>query len=286
MNEAEPSPNPPSLAKGVPGIAQSLALCALFFGITFVVGVTLRLLSRFTGVSLDMSSWFLVPQVIAWPVTIWIGLRWSKVPIRETLPLTPFPIRIVPALVIASVGADILLVAAAVLIPMPEAIKSMVKEAAESSKLTQFLGAVLMAPLAEELFFRGLVLRGYLGRYSTTKAVWASAVLFAAYHLNPWQAVVVLPLGLGFAWLFLRTGSLVPGILAHATVNFWSTFLLRPLALALGYDDKAFEALGHFPPSILAVGGTMAGIGGFVLWRQLTKSRRDRKIGSGFGDGD
>jgi membrane protease YdiL (CAAX protease family) len=142
---------------------------------------------------------------------------------------------------------------------------------AGSSKLALFFSSffsdVLVAPLAEEFFFRGLVLRGYLGRYSMTKAAWASAVFFAVFHLNPWQAVVVLLPGLGFTWLFLRTGSLVPGILSHATVNFSVSFLL-----ALGYDLEA----SHCPPSLLAIAGAMAGIGGFFLWRQLAKPPNER----------
>ena len=217
----------------------------------------------------------MVQQVIAWPLTLWVGLRWSKVSFREACPLTTFPVRIVPALLIASFGVTILLLAAASLIPMPEALKkSMAQGMAGSSKLALFFPAVLVAPLAEELFWRGLVLRGFLGRYSITKAVWASAVLFAVFHLNPWQAVVALPFGLSFAWLFLRTGSLVPGILGHVTANFSTNFLLPPLAIALGYDSEALKALGHFPPSILAIGGAMAGIGGFFLWRQLAKTSK------------
>ena len=269
MVEAEPSLNPPQLAKCIPGIRQSLALCALYFGLYAV----LTLAFQIAHVSLDMFWSLLVVQVIAWPLILWIGLRWSRVSFRQACPLTRFPVRIVPALLMASFGATILLLPIAGLIPMPEAIK---KELAEgitgSSKLSFFFSIVLAAPLGEELFFRGWILRGYLGRYSARKAVWASAILFALFHLNPWQAVVALPLGLGFAWLFLRTGSLIPGILGHATVNFSTNFLLAPLALALGYDDEAMKALDHYPTSMLALGSAMAIIGGLVLWRQLAGS--------------
>jgi len=279
MNQAEPSPNLPPLAKCVPGIAQSLALCGLYWGVSIAVTIALLLLQRFANVPMS-SGW--VQLVIAWPLTFWVGLRWSKVSFRQACPLTRFPVRIVPALLIASFGVIILVNAAASLIPRPEAPliiplpealtkKDMSESMAGSSKLALFFSSffsdVLVAPLAEEFFFRGLVLRGYLGRYSMTKAAWASAVFFAVFHLNPWQAVVVLLPGLGFTWLFLRTGSLVPGILSHATVNFSVSFLL-----ALGYDLEA----SHCPPSLLAIAGAMAGIGGFFLWRQLAKPPNER----------
>ena len=270
MNEADPSTNPPALEKCVPGIAQSLGLSALFYLMVGAVASALSILGRFGGVSLDMFSSLLVQQVIAWPLALWAGLRWGRVHFREACPLKRFPVRIVPAIFIATFGTTILLLATATLIPMPEAFKeAMAQGMAESSKPAIFFSVVLLAPLAEELFFRGLVLRGYLGRYSVSKAVWASAVLFALFHLNPWQAVVALPLGLGFAWLFLRTGSLVPGILGHATANFSANYLYPPLALSLGYDTKALEALGNYPPSMLSIGFAMAGVGGLILWWQL-----------------
>ena len=266
MDEAQPSLNPPRLAKSIPGIRQSLTLGALYLALYIAVTLAFQI----AHVPLGMFWSLLVVQVIAWPLILWIGLRWSRVSFREACPLTRFPVRIVPALLIVSFGATILLLAGAGLIPMPEAMeKGLTESITGSSRLSLFFSVVLGAPLGEELFFRGWVLRGYLGRYSAGKAVWASAILFALFHLNPWQAVVALPLGLAFAWLFLRTGSLLPGILGHATVNFSTNFLLSPLALALGYNDDAMKALGHFPTSMLALGGAMAIIGGLILWRQL-----------------
>jgi membrane protease YdiL (CAAX protease family) len=270
MNEVVPALNPPPTGKCVPGIAQSLTLSALYFAIYIAVTLALQV----AHVSLGMFSSLLIIQVISWPLILWVGLRWSRVSFRQACPLTRFPVRIVPALLIASFGATILLLSIAGLIPMPEAIKKEVTEGITGgSKLCLFFSLVLAAPLGEELFFRGWILRGYLGRYSARKAVWASAILFALFHLNPWQAVVALPLGLGFAWLFLRTGSLIPGILGHATVNFSTNFLLSPLAHALGYDDDAKKALDHLPTSMLALGSAMAIIGGLIggliLWRQL-----------------
>ena len=64
-----------------------------------------------------------VPQLIAWFVTIRLGLHWSGVPLTTACPLRPFPLRIVPALLVASFGATILLLEMASWIPMPESIR-------------------------------------------------------------------------------------------------------------------------------------------------------------------
>ena len=106
--------------------------------------------------------------------------------------------------------------------------------------------------------------------------MWASAILFAMFHLNPWQAVTALPLGIWFAWMVLRTGSVLPGILGHAMVNCTGFFLLGWIAQAWGYSAEEFIELAHLPLSMLAVGGAMTVLGGYILWRQLASipSRR------------
>jgi uncharacterized protein len=284
MSQIETSPGPSVLPKRVPGIAQSIALWALYAGVAAVATIALYLLSRLAGVSVDMFSYALVQQIIAFPIVLWVGLRWSKASFREAYRLTRFPIRIVPALFVAVFGSTILVIAAASLIPMPEVIqKFMAQAVADRRRLTFFIPIVLLAPVGEELFFRGLVLRGFLGRYSVTKAVWASALLWTVAHPNPWQALGALPLGLVFAWLAVRTGSLIPSIIGHMIANFSPNYVFPPLALALGGDAEAINA-DHFPPTMLAIGAAMAGIGGFVLWRQLTRlpmTETPNTIGSG-----
>jgi membrane protease YdiL (CAAX protease family) len=246
-----------------------MGLCALFFGVFIVVALLLEPFQR-AGLPLDTFSTLLIQQIVAWSVTIWAALRWAGVSFREACPLRPFPVRVVPALLLASFGATILLLEVAGWIPMPKELRDAFAEmSSESTTLTLLLPVVVVAPVAEELFFRGQVLRGYLGRYKTTTAVWASAVLFAMFHLNPWQAIVALPLGAAYAWLTIRTGSLLPGMLSHALVNFSTNFLLVPLAVFLGVDPDKWIETAHLPPAMLLIGGAATAVGGFILWRQL-----------------
>jgi len=79
--------------------------------------------------------------------------------------------------------------------------------------------AVLIAPLTEEFVFRGLILRGLLGRWRPVAAITASAALFAATHLNPAQAPVALLLGVILGWIYVRTRSLGLCVLGHALNN-------------------------------------------------------------------
>jgi membrane protease YdiL (CAAX protease family) len=82
-----------------------------------------------------------------------------------------------------------------------------------------FVVVALVAPFAEELLFRGLgfsLLRPLLGEWPTIIAI---GVSFGLYH-GLVEALPELALfGCALAWLRARTGSVYPGMLAHATFN-------------------------------------------------------------------
>ena len=79
-----------------------------------------------------------------------------------------------------------------------------------------------LAPLAEEIVFRGAILRTLLGIMSKKNhwvAIMISAAIFGAVHGNQAQFVNALLMGLILGWMYYRTGSLVPGILLHWVNN-------------------------------------------------------------------
>lgn len=80
----------------------------------------------------------------------------------------------------------------------------------------------IMAPLAEEIVFRGAILRSLLAMMSKKNhwvAILISAALFGVVHGNAAQFIHALLAGLLLGWMFYRTKSLVPGILMHWVNN-------------------------------------------------------------------
>jgi membrane protease YdiL (CAAX protease family) len=78
----------------------------------------------------------------------------------------------------------------------------------------------LMAPLAEELVFRGAILRSLLKWNSRPwVAIVISAVLFSAAHMNPAQMPHTFLIGLLLGWMYWRTNSIVPGVAFHWVNN-------------------------------------------------------------------
>ncbi|MGH8870427.1 MAG: lysostaphin resistance A-like protein [Acidimicrobiia bacterium] len=108
------------------------------------------------------------------------------------------------------------------------------------ARLTAMVTAVVLAPVTEELVFRGVLLKALEGRARRTIMV-ATALVFAAFHmlgLDPDRilqaAAVVLPqlfiVGLVLAWLTLRSKRLGPAIFIHSGFNLLAAvvFLLLP----------------------------------------------------------
>jgi membrane protease YdiL (CAAX protease family) len=78
---------------------------------------------------------------------------------------------------------------------------------------------VVFAPIAEELFFRGIVFNAWLREAGRIWAYVGSAALFAAIHLSLESLLPIFLLGLALAWVYQRTGTLLAPITMHATVN-------------------------------------------------------------------
>jgi membrane protease YdiL (CAAX protease family) len=110
----------------------------------------------------------------------------------------------------------------------------------------------VMAPLAEELLFRGFVFPALLPRLGLIVAALVSGAIFGGIHITNYigdptnlaaaSVVTLVTLGTVFALLFWKTGSLLPCIALHAINNSiaygvmqdwtWEIAILMPAALA------------------------------------------------------
>jgi membrane protease YdiL (CAAX protease family) len=79
---------------------------------------------------------------------------------------------------------------------------------------------VVIAPIAEEVFFRGYALGGFAKRGLANRGLLITSALFAAVHLDALAFGPLLVAGLILGGLRLKTGSLVAPIAAHAMNNF------------------------------------------------------------------
>lgn len=93
--------------------------------------------------------------------------------------------------------------------------------------------ASLLAPLVEEVVFRGFLFGGLRARLSPGWAAVVSGAIFGAVHLQPYAFPVLFLLGVLLALLYHRSGSLWPAILMHFCINFFAV-LVQYVALSQG----------------------------------------------------
>jgi membrane protease YdiL (CAAX protease family) len=163
-------------------------------------------------------------------------------------------------------------------LPMPDFMAELLKDVI-SGGFGMALVLVVVAPLTEELLFRGLILRGLLQRYGTVPAVMLSALLFALVHANPYQFASAITMGVFLAWLLVRTRSLWPCIIAHALFN------CHGIVLPILTDTFGFEIRGYTgtpgdgpvmfqPPWFDALGLVLVGLG---VWTAALTYRNARR---------
>jgi len=276
LPSSAPPPLPEAAAPSLPaGIGKVLLLCCAFYGITIFGTIVDETFAAFTGIKAQPVVSLTVQLMVAWPLTLWISARLTNRPWKALYSLGPFPKSYCLPSLLAGFGLCILLSELASFIPMPPFIEEFFLKLLQGNRFFAFLGVCLVAPIMEELFFRGFVLRSFLERYSLPKAVIVSSFLFAVFHLNPWQAIVAFGIGLLNAWLVLRTGSVVPGMLVHFATNFTSAFLLFALAALFGFSPEDLVHHDHFPWQILAV-GIVATVCGLLWLLKLKPTASDR----------
>lgn len=82
-----------------------------------------------------------------------------------------------------------------------------------------FALSVVLAPVIEEIVFRGVLFPALKKRYGIVVGIFVSSFVFTLVHINPVQMLSVLPLGMYLAVMYHRTGSIYPGMILHATWN-------------------------------------------------------------------
>ena len=85
----------------------------------------------------------------------------------------------------------------------------------------------IIAPLGEELFFRGFAYRCFRTRWGPAVGAAASAALFALVHLHPVGLLPIFVVGCALAYLYERTGSLVAPFTLHAANNIAALLVLH-----------------------------------------------------------
>jgi hypothetical protein len=88
-----------------------------------------------------------------------------------------------------------------------------------SSPWWLLVAGIVVAPVVEEIFFRGFVFAGLAKQYGWRPGAVGSSILFALIHFQPLAILPIFVLGLIFAYLYYRSRSIWPAVLMHVATN-------------------------------------------------------------------
>ncbi len=122
-----------------------------------------------------------------------------------------------------------------------------------------YFSVCMLAPLMEEIVFRGAMIRALKNTFASMKngewiAISISALLFALAHLNPAQIPHAFVVGLLLGWLFVKTGSIVPGVIVH-WINNSISYVFVNMFPWLPVDAKLAEYFGGNNTTVLMAVG-------------------------------
>lgn len=104
--------------------------------------------------------------------------------------------------------------------PPPQAVVEIyLKKSTESFIVFFTFFVAVLGPLFEEIFFRGFAYAAFRARFGAGLAMVVTAFIFSALHLSLAAFIPVFFLGLYLAYLYEKTGSLVPSMTAHVLHN-------------------------------------------------------------------
>ncbi len=110
--------------------------------------------------------------------------------------------------------------------PPPQPVVEMyLKESTEKYLIFFTFFVALVGPVIEEIFFRGFTYKAFRTRFGVKAAILASSAIFALLHMNFIAFVPIFFLGIFLAYLYEKTGSLVPSMTVHMLHNLIMVFL-------------------------------------------------------------
>ena len=106
-------------------------------------------------------------------------------------------------------------------------------------RLLTVLTNVIMAPVMEEVVFRGFMIKRLLPEFSRRRAVLISTGFFALCHIYPIWILYAFGMGMMLAWIALRENNIFYSIIFHVGFNL-SAFLISLINLSDGFRDFLF----------------------------------------------
>jgi uncharacterized protein len=209
-----------------PTFWQAANLVVLYIFIQTLIDFPLAIYDYQNGTDWMNEPWIKAPVfIISTVLILYLGYRYSGMEFGKVFPIKRFNLFVVPAMILAFEGLLYFLNEIEIqmdkVLPPPAWFMELFAKLFDSNLGVWggIMRVVIIAPIVEELIFRGVIMSGFIRNYKAAYAIFFSALLFALFHLNPWQFPATFMLGLMLGWLRIRTGSILACIAGHAIHN-------------------------------------------------------------------
>lgn len=128
----------------------------------------------------------------------------------------------------------------------------------------------VLAPIMEEVLFRGILLEAVREKYSSGRAIVVSALMFGVIHIIPQQVVNAFVIGLILGFIYVRTNSLWPVIIIHALNNAMAYVIMQwsdganITVRSLIENDTIYAVVYGVALAVFATSG-------YMVWRSIEK---------------
>jgi membrane protease YdiL (CAAX protease family) len=145
-----------------------------------------------------------------------------------------------------------------------EQISELIVDATGWERAVGILSVCVAAPICEELLFRGTILQEQRKAEKATTALVINGILFAAFHINPISGPGLAILGAFLAHITIRSGSVIPAIVAHAAINTTNAVIMP----AIMPSSAEAETAASIPEILMMVAG-LAALSALLWWGTL-----------------
>ncbi|HAV23745.1 MAG: hypothetical protein A2X67_05575 [Ignavibacteria bacterium GWA2_55_11] len=136
----------------------------------------------------------------------------------------------------------------AILGPIKEIIQAMMKTLVSADSTAEFMFVVVVVSVVpavvEESYFRGLLQYVFAKAWNPLGGALVTGAIFGLYHLNPFDALGLVGLGMFLGYLRYRSASLVLPVALHFANNLFAVIAIR---MGMAYDETLPESIGQTP---------------------------------------
>lgn len=228
-----------------------------------IIGVIVYVITENISANIFVTN--LMMPLIAFGLSLLIVFRKSLKHIQVSLHVSPkalgvFILLALSYMLVYDVTISILLAD----VPLPEFFYEFFSQIF-SHPLLAFLSICIIAPITEEVIYRGIFLQRMKAKYGAKKALVFSSILFGIIHLNILQGINAFIIGFLLGAAYLITKNLLVPIIIHAFNNF--------IAFLLYYYPITFLTDNDFSIIQLVIGLSLAVFALYLLKKIISKNK-------------